>query len=286
MSAVSASIRVSILASRNAWWSLKCPVNASSSAPTLARIRARASAASVFRVPFAGDQRGQHGPPGDPEDVAGHHRQLDLRVLEQLLDPVLLRRAGGHQIDPVAGQVPQPADLGWRHEAGAEHLPLDDLGQPDRIQLVGLRPAGQVLDVAGVDQPRVQPVRLEQIERRLPVVAGGLHHHSGHTQLDQPVGHHQQRTGHRGVGVDLLPPAAAALTGHPDTADHRGLADIQGGDALDDLLVVAGLLQHVRLPPANGQGGWSRELQGRKAKLVRVLEATVKGPRAQLPASD
>ena len=36
---------------------------------------------------------------------------------------------------------------------GPQHPPLGQLGQPDRIQLVRLRPAGDVLDVAGVDHP-------------------------------------------------------------------------------------------------------------------------------------
>jgi hypothetical protein len=33
-------------------------------------------------IAFPGEQRGQHLPPGDPEDVRGHHRQFDLGVLE------------------------------------------------------------------------------------------------------------------------------------------------------------------------------------------------------------
>jgi hypothetical protein len=46
---------------------------------------------------------------------------------------------------------------------------LGDLAQPDRVQPVGLGPAGQMLDVFGVDQPRLQTVGLEQVERRPPV---------------------------------------------------------------------------------------------------------------------
>ena len=44
---------------------------------------------------------------------------------------------------------------------------------------------GQMLDVLGVDQPGLEPGRLQQVERRLPVVAGRLHHHPGHPQLAQ-----------------------------------------------------------------------------------------------------
>ena len=41
------------------------------------------------RLASAGQQRGEHLPPGHPEDVRHHRRQLDLGVFEQLLHPVL-----------------------------------------------------------------------------------------------------------------------------------------------------------------------------------------------------
>ena len=97
-------------------------------------------------------------------------RELDLGVFEQLLHPVLLRGPRRPtRSTPVAGQVPQPADRQRRHEAGPQHLPFGDLAQPHRVQPVGLGPARQMLDVAGVDQPRIQPVRLQQVEHWLPV---------------------------------------------------------------------------------------------------------------------
>ena len=106
-------------------------------------------------------------------------------------------------------------------EAGPDHLPLGDLAQPDGVQPVGLRPPGQVLDVPGVDQPHVEPVRLQQVERRPPVVRRGLHHHPGRPQVHQPVRHHLQRTGHRGIGADLLQPAPGPTpAGQADAADQ------------------------------------------------------------------
>jgi anti-sigma factor RsiW len=94
-------------------------------------------------------------------------------VLQQLLDPLLFGGAPHYQVGPVAGQVPQPSNLRWRHEAWPQHLPLGDLAQPDRVQPVGLGPPGEVLDVTSVDQPDLEAVGLQQIEGRLPVVAGG-----------------------------------------------------------------------------------------------------------------
>lgn len=98
-----------------------------------------------------------------------------------------LSAVGVHQVDPVAGQVTKPADLRRRHEAGADHLPLGDLAQPDRVELVALRPSGQVLDVPRVHQPGLEPGGLEQVEHRLPVVRGRLHHHPGDPKLAEAV---------------------------------------------------------------------------------------------------
>jgi hypothetical protein len=234
-----------------------------------------------FGVTLPGDQRGQHGPAGDTEDVAGDHAKLDLGVLQQLLHPVLLRGADRDQVGAVAGQVPQPPDRWWWDEAGAQHLPLGQLAQPHRVQPVGLGPPRQVLDITRVYQPHLKPMGFQQIEDRLPVVAGGLHHHPGHPKPGQPIGQHQQPAGHRLVGGDLLQPLAG-LGGawHPHTADQLRLADIQRRDPPDDLLGVLRLLQHPASSPlVCHRHGHPREPQAGR-KLIRVLKATLKGPNA------
>jgi len=85
----------------------------------------------------------------------------------------------------------------------------------------------------------VEAGRLQQVERRLPVVRRCLHHHPGHPQGPEAIRHRQQRAGHRRVGLDLLhPPARRRVAGHPHTRHHLRLADIQRRDPLDDLLAV------------------------------------------------
>jgi hypothetical protein len=94
-------------------------------------------------VALAGDQRGQHLPAGDPEDVRGDHAQLDLGVFQQLLRPLLLRGAHRHQVSAVAGDITQPPDLrrgtklgriscrsATLHNQTASSLPV--LGRPGR----------------------------------------------------------------------------------------------------------------------------------------------------------
>jgi hypothetical protein len=237
-------------------------------------------------VALAGHQRGQHVPPGDPEDVGDHHAQLDLRVFEQLLDPVLLRSPGRHQVGAVPGQIPQPAELRRRHETGPDHLPLGDLAQPDRIQPVGLRPPRQVPDVLGVDQPSLESRRLQQVEHRLPVVAGCFHHHPGHPQAGQPVSHRKQRPGHRRISLHLLqPPAPTALIGHPHAAHQLGLADVQRRDPLDDLLVVLRLRQHLaHLPWIIGEGRRPQEPWACMEKSNPRARSDTERPVSWLPA--
>jgi hypothetical protein len=67
--------------------------------------------------------------------------EIDLRVFEGLLQPLLLPGLLAHQAAPVAGHIPQLADRLGVYQARPAHPPLDDLGQPDRVEPVGLRPA-------------------------------------------------------------------------------------------------------------------------------------------------
>src|SRR5664280_2603298 len=266
MSASIASIRASILVSRNAWWSLNRPTNASSSWLILTRMRARASCARTFGSRSPAISAAIIARPETGEDVRCHDRQLDLGVLQQLLHPLLLRRPYAHQVDPVARQVPQHPDR-WRgHETGTQHLPLGDLAQPDGIELVRLGPTWQVFDVLGVDQPGLEPGRLQQVERRFPVVAGCLHHHPGHPDLAQPVAHPQQRPRHRRIGRHFLQSLAGGLAvRNPDTTDQLRLADVERRDPLDDLFVVLRRFQHCRFLPTLDvarPGRPRRELQG------------------------
>jgi hypothetical protein len=159
-----------------------------------------------------------------------------------LLQPLLVAGAVGGQVGTQPGVVPQPADLGGRDERGPQHAPLVQLAQPHRIQLVGLGPPRQVLDVTGVDQPHHQPPRLQHIDERPPIVGGGLHHHPLDPLAGQLLGQLQDRVGSRG---DLPDPGdAPARPGgmrHPGTDHPRRLGDIDRGDPAHDLLVLVDL---------------------------------------------
>jgi hypothetical protein len=139
-----------------------------------------------------------------------------------------------------------------------------------------------MFDVAGVDQPRLKAVGLEQVEHRLPVVAGRLHHHPLDAQVDQAVGQLGHRSRHRRMGADLLDAPRACLARQPYTTHQLGLAEIERGHPLDDLLVIDRLAEHDRSSPTlHTQGDRTIQTPGvrptgraigtRKANLVLVL---------------
>ena len=74
-----------------------------------------------FRIALPADQRGQHLAARDAEDVRDNHAQLDARILQQLLHPLLLRGPRRHQVGAVAGDIAQLPDLraGARNSAGS-----------------------------------------------------------------------------------------------------------------------------------------------------------------------
>ena len=268
------------------------PTNASSSSGILARIRVRASCGQHRRVAFPGDQRGQHLPPGHPEDVRrpptdsliwASSSSFSTRFFSAVRTTT---RSTRYRVRSRSSRIGAR-----RHETRAQHLPLGDLAQPHRVQPVGLRPAGQMLDVAGVDQPRSRTRRLQQVEHRLPVVRRWPPSPPGSRPARQPVASPHNDAGHRRVRCASPAPGARPFrAGHPDTAHHLGLADIQRRDPLDDLLVVLDRAASPASAPARPPCQARRSPAGAardRAKLIRVLEATLKGPQrsSQRPTS-
>jgi hypothetical protein len=111
---------------------------------------------------------------------------IDASVLEQLLQALDLPAPDVDLRLAVAGELTELPDR-WRwHKARAHHPVRDDVSQPLRVGHVGLPPR-DVLHVVGVAQPHLIEEPLERVEDRLPVNAGRLHRHCGHTPLGQPL---------------------------------------------------------------------------------------------------
>ena len=198
-----------------------------------------------FGVALSGDDGAEHVPAGHAVDVADHRRQLQVRVLQQLLAARFLGGAGLDQPPAVAGVGAEPADVLRRHEAARQRALLGDPGQPCGVQPVGLRPPGQRLDLRRLVEQAVQALPLQQEVHRLPVVAGGLHPGPLHLPAAQPVRHLQQlAAGGAELPRLLLPAAPAGVAGHPDRDADQLLADVDPGGPLAEQRLVPGLFHH------------------------------------------
>ena len=69
-------------------------------------------------------------------------------------------------------------------------------------------PGRHVLHLAGIDQPTLKSLGLQQVIHTLPIAAGGLHHHPLHMPLAQPGHHLQQLRGAGAVAAQFLHPPA------------------------------------------------------------------------------
>ena len=107
-------------------------------------------------VALAGGERVEHVPARDAVDVGDHAGQFQVPVFEQFLCSLLLGGAGLGEVAAVPGVGAEPADRLGRDEAGGDHAPLYDLGEPDRVGPVRLGPAWQCLDLRGVVQLAVE----------------------------------------------------------------------------------------------------------------------------------
>ena len=225
---------------------MKNPRSASSSRSVFFLARPLASRASDRGSRWPA--RLHHRPPRDTVDVAEHRRDLDLGVLEQLLHPLHLPAPVRDQGTAVAGQIAQPADRRRVHQRRAAHAAFGHLRQPHRISAIRLGPPRHVLDLAGVDQPAVEPLGLQQVIDALPVITRRFHHHTLNTPLPQPDRHLQQRRGSGGIAPDLLhPPPRLTWVRHPHARLQRGLTQIQRRHPLHHQLDLVDLF-HSRCP--------------------------------------
>ncbi len=102
-----------------------------------------------------------------------------------------------------------------------------------------------MLDIAGVDQPWVEPVGLQQVEHRLPVRRRRLHHHPLDSHLDEVIGQLSERARHGRMRRHLRqPPFTPGRGRHPHTAHQLRLTNVQGRHPGNDLLLIMRFGQH------------------------------------------
>jgi hypothetical protein len=90
--------------------------------------------------------------------LATEPSQLDIHRLQQTADPIDHTVAVALHLHPHARQVPQLANRSGRHEAAAQQPVLQKLGDPPRIDAVGLT-APQRAHHLRIHQQQVEPQR-------------------------------------------------------------------------------------------------------------------------------
>jgi hypothetical protein len=129
------------------------------------------------------------------------------------------------------------------------------LGQPHGIAFVGLRPAGGVLDLPGIDQLHVQTTRLQQVEPDPPVVRCGLDRDPLDLLTHEMIAKVEDRPGDGGYLPDLADPPAGAAVGRQANANRaRLLGHVDRTRTRDDQFVIfirnhLGLCHHLDQPP-------------------------------------
>jgi hypothetical protein len=179
----------------------------------------------------------QHGAPGNPEDVTGDAGQLDVGCLQELQEPVALRRLAFHQLAAIAQQLTQLTLWRRRDEALGDQPMADQIGDPLSVLHIGLA-TRHVTDMPGVADDEVETPFQHGIDRA-PVNAGALHAGLRHPKLLQPVPQCLQIARHRPEGPDLLP-RPLARGADQDAGDDRLLMHVQPTTPLNEHL-------HLRL---------------------------------------
>lgn len=174
-----------------------------------------------------------HVPPRHRQDPRRHRRQLDPRVLEDLLQALRLGRPHVDLRLASSGEVAKLTDRRRGHEASTDHPVGDHVGQPLGIGHVGLAP-GDVLDVMGVAQPQLEALAFQGVVRRLPVHARRLHTDNDHAMFGQPVAKAAQ-PGRHGREPLLVGDGSLPLAGHPHARGHAVAVHVQSRNPLVNL---------------------------------------------------
>ena len=138
-------------------------------------------------VALAGDEVAEDREPGLPDNVADDEGELQIHLDERLLHPADVVSGGVDEDVAVAHEGAQGENRPGRAEAAAQEPDTVQLTQPLTVLDIALA-AGDVFDVAGVDEQDREPTRLEDVVDRDPIDAGGFHGDTGDATGDEPVG--------------------------------------------------------------------------------------------------
>ena len=167
--------------------------------------------------------------PGNAQDIARHHSQFDVGVLQELVDAIGGARPFALEFGAMAGQVPQLALRSGRHKAAAQQAVLQQLRNPLRVLDVALA-AGNLFQFPRVHQQQLE-TPVQDVPHRLPQDSGGFHGDVRHAVGRQPVRQLPKILGHgaEGTQIRLHFPRGVDAT---NRRDDRFLVQVQPCDTL------------------------------------------------------
>lgn len=150
------------------------------------------------------------------------------------------------------------------------------------MEPVGLWTSRHMLRVTAVDQPRLEPVRFQEVEHRLHVIAGRFHH----PPLDAHVHHGWPAPRANGSSSSASTPPASASSGSPAQGPGHNrrvrLAGIQGREHGDNLSLSWDSARMTssspHQTPADSIGGRPQGPPGKRNLVLVLGRETVKGP--------
>ena len=161
----------------------------------------RAVLGKDVRVALTGDEGAEDRQAGLADNVADHARKQEVHLGERLLY-ALDRGAGGLDEDvAVAHEGAEGEERSGGAEAAAQQADTVEFAEPLTVLDVALA-AGDVFDVAGVDEQDLQPAGFEDVVDRDPVDPGGFHGDAGDATGDEPIGEAFEVGGERPEGLD------------------------------------------------------------------------------------
>ena len=214
----------------------------------------------------------------------GHHGQLDLGVLEQLLHPLLLRGAARRPGRPGTGSDPAAAgSAAGGTKLGRSICRSATLHSHTASSLSVLGRPGRCLTSLALTSHGLEPVRFQQVERRLPVVDWWPPSPPGSRPARAAGRPSPAATGSSSSSVaDLLQPAGPGGPGRAPGRSTTSSALPISSAATRSMISSRSsrLLQHR---PSSSSRPTNTAVARRSCKgtanLIRVLEATLKGPR-------
>ena len=196
-------------------------------------------------VAFAGDDVTDDGEAGEAGDVGDDVGQFEIHHLEGFLHMLDGAAGASDEVVAVAGEVAEGADFLGRAEGGLEEAVGVELLDPLAVEDISFA-AGDVFDMASVDEEELEASGFEDFVDGDPIDAGGFHGDGVDAAVLEPVGEGVEVAGE---GLEDADGGVVAVLG--DGGIDFVVTDVEAGgvevDLVEDIQSGGGLGGEVLL---------------------------------------